>query len=504
VLVAYLSVSKSVGQELTKKHKSARIQQIFHDSMRVVLEPLKEAGKYGMEVVFGDGCVRRVHPILACYVADYPEQCLVTCAKYGTCPKCLVSADELGDRQPGEHRIQKTTLDVLEKNMNVSTSLSNFQDRCKKKKISGTVTRPFWDGFPLCDIHMSITPDVLHQLYQGVVKHLIHWCNGLMSEKELDARIRCLPPCFGMRHFKKGWSELSQVSGKERKDMARILLGCLIGKAPSGVILCYRAILDFVYIAQYASHDDKTLKYLEDALDLFHAHKHILTDPDLVNVREHLNIPKFHAMVHYAQAIRDFGTTDNYNTEMFERFHIDCAKEAWRASNFRDELPQMVQWLARQEKVAMFETYLEHYESLEDREAELEAADGHHASPNSESGFSIPRKPSAPNQSLTSIQLKHHCPSFSHHLILYLNQFLDRSQTIPRSQVPYTQLPFDKVPVWHAFKFGLDTLGNDVDGKEERDAVKARPRRGKEGIERFDTVVVSYSSDAESTGLQGK
>ena len=43
-----------------------------------------------------------------------------------------------------------------------------------------------------------------------------------------------------------------------------------------------------------------------------------------------------------------------------------------------------------------------------------------------------------------------------------------------------------------------------MDGREDRDAVKARPRRGREGEERFDTVVVSYSSDAESIGLQGK
>ena len=193
VLVAYLSVSKSVGQELTKKHKSARIQQIFHDSMRVVLEPLKEAGKDGMEVVFGDGYVRRVYPILACYVADYPEQCLVTCAKYGTCPKCLVSEDELGERQPGKRRAQKTTLAVINNNLSISTSLSNFQDRCKQRKVSGAVTRPFWDGFPLCDIHMSITPDILHQLYQGVIKHLIHWSTSLMTEKELHQENVILP-----------------------------------------------------------------------------------------------------------------------------------------------------------------------------------------------------------------------------------------------------------------------------------------------------------------------
>jgi hypothetical protein len=198
-------------------------------------------------------------------------------------------------------------------------------------------------------------------------------------------------------------------------------------------------------------------------------------------------------MLHYVQAIRDFGTTDNYNTEMFERFHIDCAKDAWRASNFKDELPQMVQWLSRQEKVAMFETYLEHYEGVED--IELESI----ASP----GISLSKCPSVPNQSLASIQSKHHCPSFSLQLIAYLNELLDASQRIPRSELANAQLPFNKLPVWHAFKLGRDALGNDVDPKEELDAIKARPKRGKEGAERFDPVVVAYTGEAESTGLHG-
>ena len=76
-------------------------------------------------------------------------------------------------------------------------------------------------------------------------------------------------------------------------------------------------------------------------------------------------------MQHYAECIRNFGTPDNYNTEMFERFHIDYAKEGWRATNFRDELPQMTQWLSHQEKVAMFESYLKDYHRTEvEREEE--------------------------------------------------------------------------------------------------------------------------------------
>jgi hypothetical protein len=100
--------------------------------------------------------------------------------------------------------------------------------------------------------------------------------------------------------------------------------------------------------------------------------------------------------------------------------------------------------------------------------------------------------------------LKHHCPSFSHHLILYLNRFLDPTQRIPRSQLEFVELPFDKLSVWHTFKFSRDTLGNDIDAKEEQDTVNARPRRGRKGIERFDTVAVAHSNEAESTGLQGK
>ncbi|KAG1844153.1 hypothetical protein F4604DRAFT_1884476 [Suillus subluteus] len=270
---------------------------------------------------------------------------------------------------------------------------------------------------------------------------------NLMTTAELDHRIRSLPPCFGVRHFKNGWSQLSQVSGKERKDMARILLGCIMGKAPS----------------QYPTHDDSTLQYLTNALDEFHANKDILVD---LGIRNHFNIPKFHSMLHYEECIRNFGTTDNYNTEMFERFHIDYAKEAWRASNFRNELPQMTQWLSRQEKIVMFQSYISHYQSEEEREEE------------------------------------HGCPSFSYHLRIFLNKFLTRGDSIPRTQVGNAFLPFDKLDVWHSFKFSLDTLGNDVDGQKGIDLVRAQPGRGK-SPGRFDVVVVTHNDGAESTGLHG-
>jgi len=167
ILVTYLSVSKMVGMELSKKQKSSRIQQLFHDSMWIVLEPLIEAEKSGVEITGGDGKVCMVHPILACYVADYPEQCLVTCAKYGTCPEYELDDSEMGEGFQGPWRTQRKTSKIIKTARANSTSISNFQECCKQDNISGGVRCPFWEGFPYCDIHMSIIPDVLHQLYQG-------------------------------------------------------------------------------------------------------------------------------------------------------------------------------------------------------------------------------------------------------------------------------------------------------------------------------------------------
>ncbi|KAI0720854.1 hypothetical protein C8Q72DRAFT_890516 [Fomitopsis betulina] len=192
----------------------------------------------------------------------------------------------------------------------------------------------------------------------------LHWQNldadtghiCIAKGEELDQRIRCLPPAYGTRHFKNGISALSQVSGSKRKDMAHILLGCLVGRIPHALMLTLRALLDFIYIVQYSTHDGQTLKYLEDALVQYHKHKDIL---------------KTLSLVHYANSIRSLGTTDNYNTEMFKRLHIDCAKKAWRASNHRNERPQMTKWLEQREKIAMFESLCYKLGGIE-RAAQLE------------------------------------------------------------------------------------------------------------------------------------
>jgi hypothetical protein len=490
ILLAYLPVNKISRSNLTQQEHRSRSQRLFHQCMRMVLSPLIEAGKHGVNMSAGNGSIYHVHPIISCYVADYPEQCLVACSKSGTCPKCRTPADHLQDMEPGERRTQTWIDEVINNAKATSSTQSEFFNKCMSQEVSGSLNTPFWRGFPFTDIPRSIMPDVLHQLYQGILKHLIAWCRLAMPPEELDRRIRTLPAAHGLRHFKNGISALSQISGSERKNMAKILLGCLVGALPKKGLLAVKSILDFIYLAQYATHDKITLGYMEDALEMWEKNRSFFIQ---TGIRENFNIPKFHSLLHYVESIKLFGTTDNYNTEMFERLHIDLAKHGWRASNFRDEFPQMISWLSRQEKIVSFDAYVLHTEKgQQDYPTPFRLSE--------KVPVKLAKYPNQAGKTIAAIEMTHQAPGFSQCLKEYLNQFLIRRTS---NHAAHTHpLPFSKLDVFHQFKFSPHALQDDG---EESDVVKAMPTSSKQpsASGRFDPVVVLYTDDAEATGMAG-
>ncbi|THU90526.1 hypothetical protein K435DRAFT_841439 [Dendrothele bispora CBS 962.96] len=318
--------------------------------------PLKEAGIDGIVMQSGDGVKRRCHPILAVYVGDYPEQMLDTCGYYGESPTCNVPKSELGD-YPCNATLRSSS-EAVDAVKAVGTEM--WASMCLEANIK-PVQHPFWEDLPYIDIFRSITPDLLHQLYQGVMKHLIKWITDICGADEIDARVRRLPPNHGMRNFHKGISSLSRVSGMEHRQICSFLLGLVIdvpnisSHQSRKLSQATRALLDFLYIASYPIHSMDTLKSLEESLSQFHEKKEIFIQ---LNARENFNLPKIHALCHYVRSIELYGTCDNYNTETTERLHIDFAKDAYRASNHKDEYAQMTKWLEHREKVFHHTNYL--------------------------------------------------------------------------------------------------------------------------------------------------
>ena len=359
LLIGYIPTMRLEHMKnLTARRRA--LANMFHWCMDIILAPIKTYGETGITMMSGDGIWRRCHPVLAAFVGDYPEQALVTCTYSGRCPKCTVPINQLGDfimfplRDPGE---------AFETYALADGDATQFHAACRAVGLK-PVYHPFWEFLPFSNIFLSITPDILHQLLQGVMKHLVAWVSkpSVFGSEEIDARCRRLPPNHNITLFTKGITKLSQVSGQEHKNMCRILLGLIVdlrlpdGQSPVRLIRAIRALLDFLYLSQYSSHTTNTLSRLNNALSRFHDNKNILVD---LGARAHFNFPKLHSLIHYASSITLFGTTDNYNTEQSERLHIDFAKDAYCATNRKDEYPQMTKWLECSEKIKCHAAYIQ-------------------------------------------------------------------------------------------------------------------------------------------------
>lgn len=318
--------------------------------MGVILNSLKEAETMGREMMCADGMLRLVWPILAAYVADFPEQCLVACCLESRCPVCTMDPKKRGSHMPFPARDQKETL----------TNIAQLNTRPSFLSAQGLrpVLHPFWKDLPHADIFQAFTPDLLHQLHKGVFKdHLMKWYTAILGESELDNWYRSLPTHPNLCHFKNGISAVSQWTGREHKEMEKSFIGILAGATDDlRVIRAATALLDFIYFASFQSYTTETLDSMKSALDIFHENKTAFIDLK-VRSPEHFNIPKIHALEHYIQAIRRFGSADGYNTESPEHLHIDYAKDAYRATNKCDYVAQMVKWLQRQEAVDRFTAF---------------------------------------------------------------------------------------------------------------------------------------------------
>ena len=501
ILIGYIPVTKLQG--ITNKTGRRRaLGNLFHACMHKVLGPISHYGEVGLPMMGGDGIWHRCHPILAAFVGDYPEQALVTCTYNGRCPKCTVPLDQLGQYEIFPPHVQHEAIDTY---LLADEDIHTFHAACRRTGLK-PVQRPFWTTLPLADIFVSITPDILHQLLQGVMKHLIGWLIKIFGAETIDAQCRALPPNHKVMLFTKGIASLSRVTGKEHKKMCSILLGLVAdlpvpgGRNSSRVIKAVRGLLDFLQLAQFESHSTDTLDQLQSALFTFHENKDVFID---LEIRRNFNFPKLHSLMHYVSSIQWFGTTDNYNTEQSEHLHIDFTKEAYRATNRKDEYAQMTLWLERREKIQQHtDLIIRRQQVHQQTRRSREPIGPPHAHPQT---VKIAVTPSSKAVSFEDITKFYNAIQFQDALGDFITKVNHPSLTGNRlhSRASNTFIPFHAVPVFHHIKF---TKRNRDDETEISDAIQVRPEqrdaRGRIIPSRFDTVLVQTRGQ-EGQGPKG-
>ncbi|KAI0765843.1 hypothetical protein BD413DRAFT_494507 [Trametes elegans] len=498
ILLAYLPTTR-LEHIASKASRRRTLANLFHACMGHIVKPLEQASVDGVPMISGDGVWRRCHPIVAIYVGDYPEQCLVTGAYTGDCPVCDCPHDKLEVYPPEyKYRDSDAVLDALGR-----LGTDDFVSACHDANVK-PIQSPFWETLPYLDIFQSITPDILHQLHQDVFKHLVSWLKEVCGTDEIDARVSRLPPNHSIRIFWKGISKLSHVSGAEHKQMSHFLLGVILdiplpgGRPVTERLVCAtRGLLDFLYLAQYLSHTDETLMALDHALAAFHNHCDIFIT---LGARTAFNIPKLHFLLHYTRFVKLFGTTDNYNTEATERLHIDLAKDAYRATNHKDEYPQMTKWLEHHEKMSHHTNYvLWRLQQADVGPATLSAHHDHHWSPpNMACALNIKMTRHPTHKAIPLADILSPASYGATFFIATLARFVvqwrnpEYSDRQVEDQAQYVHLPVNAIAVYHWVKF----WNKQVHGNETLDSIHvhlARKLRDDRDIiipARFNTALV--------------
>ncbi|KZV93297.1 hypothetical protein EXIGLDRAFT_646321, partial [Exidia glandulosa HHB12029] len=483
VLIGYIPVSK-LGIFGTAPARSAAQARLFHHCMSVMVEPLKKAGTDGVAALCADGFIRHTFMVVAAYIADYPERCLVACCRQNQCPSCICPPQQRGEARSWPTRAVDKVLNALR----LGPSSPDYAGLGLTD-----VVEPFWADLPHCDIFRSFPPDLLHQLHKGVFgDHLLEWCVKVIGKDEVDRRLATLPSHPAFRHFGKGISMISQWNGAEYRAVEKVILGVVAGHADRRLGQVVRALLDFIFCARMPTHTDDTLRFMADAYDRFHRYKQIFLD---LNIREQFNIPKLHSLAHYIEMIRLFGAADGYNTEAPERLHIDVCKQAYRASNRRDYIAQMTTWLRRREAMHRFSSYmlwtLGHpidgpmADPLDSEAPDSASESGSDISavglPQHQVLHALPKHPSFRAQSAPLIIADHHAPQFA----VAVQEFIKTHV----SPTHFLLAPDDTFDVFKRVSVRRTEAGNDV--------VRATPAGRPNGSARhkprpafFDTALV--------------
>jgi len=461
-----------------------------------VLGQISSVGESGLAMMSRDGVWHRCHPVFSIFVGDYPEQALVTCTFNGWCPKCLVPHAQLGEYELFPLHTQRSVIDGYHL---ADQDRCQFHRTCREAGLK-PIVHPFWETFPLANIFVSITPDILHQMLQGVMKHLISWLVDIFGPLAIDAQCKSIPPNYKILLFPKGITILSHVTGLEHKKMCRILLSLIVDlPVPGGLDLSCMvkaacALLDFLFLAQFQCHTSDTLSWLEGYLAAFHNNKAVFLD---LGIRCNFHIPKLHSLLHYASSIRLFGTTDNYNTEQSERLHIDLTKNAFCATNQKDEYAQMTIWLERHEKLQR------HSASIDWRQNHLQTIwtwtpirpPCVHAQ-----SIKFAQTPSRKAVSFPDIFWRYGAPLFQDALADFIVSIKNPDLRLHalHERAGNVLFPFRTVWVYHNIKF---TAPNDAQEPEIVDTVHVQPeQRDKCGQiipARFDTVLIQGSGQSK-------
>ncbi|KAH6101235.1 hypothetical protein HBI64_254560 [Parastagonospora nodorum] len=167
------------------------------------------------------------------------------------------------------------------------------------------------------NIHVSLATDTLHLLLKGLVMKMLDFMQDMLDDIYPGSR--------------KTWDNSTTLVTQESEQKAiiqqlvAVVSPLFVSKAPFALhFIC--AVCDLVTLAQYKSHDEDTLAYIQGALERMNVFKEEFR----------------HALTHIIQDIRMYGALDSICTGAnSEAHHITIVKQFYSMTNKKEYILQI-------------------------------------------------------------------------------------------------------------------------------------------------------------------
>lgn len=277
---------------------------VFHFTISIVVKNLKVAEKEGIPMLDPNGVLRLVHTPLVSWIADLPEQHVISCSSLKYYLISTASAEQFSKATPCPRHYCQAILDAIREVCQVTDpcDIAAFHKACLSSFHLNGVVLPFWGDWGDTCPSVFLTPDALHQWHKFYFDHCLRWVINIISGGELDRHLSVLQPWTGTRHWLNSVSTLKQTLGREHQDLEKLLPAVMAGTVPNSVLHALRAITEFIFLTQSVYLYNETLHALSEALREFHHYK-----PAIITAGghqgknsplNHFHIPKLELALH--------------------------------------------------------------------------------------------------------------------------------------------------------------------------------------------------------------
>lgn len=359
-LVAYMPIPKF--KNVSGPVHAALVARVFHSSVEIVTKTLQIAERNGHTMPDPCGLLRTCHTPLASFIGDRPEQLMIACVRSNQSATSIAQQHQFGEATQQPPRTRDHTLNLLHAVLQ-KVDPANIPLFVRESYLVGLngVHRPFWAGWGSAEPSLVLTPDVLHAWHKFHFDHVLKWVINIMGGEELDRRMSALQIRVGVRHWANGISKLKQVTGREHRDLQKILVAVIAGAVDDQVLCSVRALGDFIFHGHGLLLYDDHLYAIHEAHREFHHFKDAII---LAGGRRgkngpipHFNIPKLEGLGRIVYNAQWMGAPFQWTSDVTERLHITHVKRPYRASNRRNYDEQCARWMDRHEKIRLFELY---------------------------------------------------------------------------------------------------------------------------------------------------